>query len=94
MSMQSDDLRTQARKRLEERRGFFPHLIVYVSVNVTVVIIWATAADAGFFWPGFVIGFWGVGLLMHAWNAFFRTPITEADIQRELDRMGRHAHVG
>jgi hypothetical protein len=96
MSVTPDVLREAARKRLEERRGFIPHLIVYVLVNTGLIVIWATVANQGFFWPGFVLGFWGIGLVMHAWNAFFSKPITEADIEREMERLrdrsgGAHA---
>lgn len=87
MSTTSDDLRGVARKRLEERRGFVPHLITYLLVNAGLVLLWATVADRGFFWPGFVMAFWGVGLVMHAWNAFLSRPITEADVDREMDRL-------
>lgn len=34
---------------------------------------------------------WGIGLIMHAWNAFLRKPITAADIDRELARDRRAA---
>ena len=90
MSVPSDEMRMAARKRIEERRGFIPHLIVYILVNAGLVAIWA-ATDRGFFWPGFVIGFWGIGVVMHAWNAFFNRPITETDIQREMERMQRRS---
>ena len=87
MSDASDELRAAARKRIEDRRGFVPHLLMYLLVNTGLVIVWATVAHQGFFWPGFIIGFWGIGLVMHAWSAFFSRPITEADIERELSRM-------
>lgn len=81
-----DDSRTIARKRLEERRGFAPHLLVYIMVNAILVFIWASAEHHGFFWPGIVLLAWGVGVVMHWWNAFIAKPITEADVDRELDR--------
>jgi 2TM domain len=90
MSTTSDELRRIARKRIEDRRGFIPHALVYVLVNAALVAIWATNGQ-GFFWPGFVIGFWGIGLVMHAWSAFYSRPITEADVQREIDRIQRGA---
>lgn len=91
MTSTPSDSRTAARKRLEEQRGFVPHLIVYLVVNTGLVIVWAmTGADA-FFWPAFPILFWGVGILMHAWNAFFSRPITEADVDREVERLTRPA---
>ena len=82
-----NDARTAARKRIEERRGFFPHVLAYLVINAGLVLIWwATGAD-GFFWPGIIMVGWGLGVVMHAWNAFFARPITEADVDRELQRM-------
>ncbi|HLN17282.1 MAG TPA: hypothetical protein VK277_11105 [Acidimicrobiales bacterium] len=31
----------------------------------------------------------GVGLVLHAWNAFFRRPLTESDVEGELRRHRR-----
>ncbi len=87
MSTTQDELRQAARKRLEDQRGFVPHIIAYVLVNAGLIAIWATVADHSFFWPGFVIGFWGIGLVMHAWSAFFSRPITEVDVEREIERL-------
>jgi predicted membrane channel-forming protein YqfA (hemolysin III family) len=84
----SNDVRTVARKRLEERRGFAPHLIIYVLINAGLVAIWATTAPDAFFWPVFPLVFWGAGVVMHAWNAFFSRPITESDVDREVERLG------
>ena len=90
MSVPSDELRSMARKRIEDRRGLIPHLIIYVLVNAGLVALWATTGH-GFFWPGFIIGFWGIGLVMHVWSAFFNRPITEADVQREVERLQRRS---
>jgi len=87
MSATADELRQAARKRIEERRGFFPHVLIYVLVNGGLVLVWATVTGRGFFWPGLVLGFWGIGLVMHLWSAFFSRPITEADIDREVESM-------
>jgi hypothetical protein len=81
-----DESRAAARKRLEERRGFVPHLIVYLVVNAGLVLLWVMTGADGLFWPIFPLMFWGVGILMHGWNAFVSRPITDADVDRELDR--------
>ena len=86
MTDRPDSAREAARKRVEERRGFLPHLIVYVLINATLVFVWANVGPSGFFWPAIVMFAWGVGVVMHAWNAFVSRPITEADIDRELER--------
>jgi hypothetical protein len=90
MNAPSDELRRIARERIESRRGFIPHLIVFVLVNAGLVAIWATTSQ-GFFWPGFVIGFWAIGLVMHAWAAFISRPVTDADVQREMERLQRRS---
>jgi hypothetical protein len=86
MADTSSSAREAARKRIEERRGFAPHLIVYLVVNTGLVLIWAYTSEPGFFWPGIVIAVWGIGVLMHAWSAFFSKPITEKDVDREVSR--------
>ena len=82
-----DDVRAAARKRLEERRGFIPHLLIFLLVNIGLVVVWASTGSDGFFWPVFPIVFWGGGLLVHAWSAFVQRPITEADVDREAERL-------
>jgi hypothetical protein len=42
---------------------------------------------AGFPWPLIVMGFWGVGLVMNAYEVYWRAPIREEDIQREIERL-------
>jgi hypothetical protein len=79
--------RQAAIERLKNRRAFAQHLVTYVVVNLFLVGIWA-ATGGGYFWPVWVIGFWGIGLVMHAWTAFVQRPITEADVQREIERGG------
>lgn len=89
MTGTTDDVRAVARKRLEERRGFVPHVIFFLVVNAGLVLIWVLAGAEGLFWPLFPLLFWGAGLLMHAWNAYFAKPITEVDVDREAERLSR-----
>lgn len=78
--------RERIRKRLEERREFTSHLVAYVVVNAFLVGVWMLTDYGGYFWPAWVFAAWGVGLLLHAYETFFRRPITEADIDAELRR--------
>ena len=85
------DTREQAARdtavaHLKKRRDFFGHLLVYVLVNAFVVVIWAVTGAHGFFWPVFLIAGWGIGVVMNAWDVFWRPQITEQDIQREFER--------
>jgi hypothetical protein len=81
-----EELRTVARKRIKDKREFWQHLVTYLIVNAGLVGIWAVG-DQGYFWPGWVLFGWGIGLVFHAWNAFFARPITEADVEREMRRL-------
>jgi len=73
-------------RQLKKRRDFYGHILIYVLVNAFVVVIWAVTDAHGFFWPVFPIGGWGIGVLMNAWDVFWRPEISEEDIQREMAR--------
>ncbi len=85
-----ESLREQAFQRVKKRRDFWPHLLVYTLVNGFFVVIWVMTNPGGFFWPVFPIVGWGIGLAMHAWDAFYRSEITEEDVDREITRMQHH----
>lgn len=80
-----EELRKQARKQLEKRRDFATHAVAYVVINLVLVGIWALTG-AGYFWPAWVILGWGVGLVLNARDVYFRRPITEHDVDREVQR--------
>lgn len=81
--------RSRAVERLKKRRDFHAHLLVYVLVNGFVVLIWALTGASGFFWPVFPIAAWGIGVVMNAWDVYWRREITEQDIQHEMERAER-----
>ncbi len=78
--------RDKAVAQLKKRRDFLGHLLVYVLVNTFMVVIWAVTGAHGFFWPVFLIVGWGIGVVMNAWDVFWRPQITEQDIRREIER--------
>jgi len=82
------DIRELARQRLQKRSDLGAHFVAYVLVNAMMIGIWAITGT-GYFWPAWVLLGWGVGLALNVWDVFFRHPITEADIQREVHRMQR-----
>ena len=83
--------RDRAVTQLKKRRDFYGHLLVYVLVNTFLVVIWAVVDAHGFFWPVFPIVGWGIGVVMNAWDVFWRPPITEHEIQREIEREDKQA---
>jgi hypothetical protein len=53
----------RAHKRVEELRGFYIHLLVYLVMNLGLFVIdLLTPGGPWFFWP--LVG-WGIGLLIH-----------------------------
>jgi uncharacterized ion transporter superfamily protein YfcC len=83
--------RDRAVTQLKKRRDFRGHLLVYVLVNTFLVVIWAVINVHGFFWPVFPIVGWGIGVVMNAWDVYWRRDITEHDIQREIEREAKRA---
>ena len=81
------DLRKQARERLEKKRDFKTHFFIYLLVNAVLIGIWAIATPDALFWPIFSILGWGIGVGANAWDVFARKPITDADIEREEQRL-------
>ncbi|MFB0515048.1 MAG: 2TM domain-containing protein [Candidatus Neomarinimicrobiota bacterium] len=59
----------KARKRVEEIKGFYIHLLVYVCVNAGLFGINALSSPSYWwaFWP--LLG-WGIGLLVHGLTVF------------------------
>jgi 2TM domain-containing protein len=89
-----DALREQALDRLKKRRDFKAHLLVYTLVNLAIWGVWvviAASSGGSWPWPVFLTLFWGIGLAMNAWDVYFRRPITEQELDREIDRLqGSH----
>lgn len=77
--------RDAAIKRLKAQRDFRSHLVVYAVVNTMLIVIWA-ASGGGYFWPIWPLAGWGIGLILNAWEVYYRRPITEDEVQREMQR--------
>jgi hypothetical protein len=83
-------LRDQALRRVKQRRDFHAHVFAYVAVNVVLWGVWVivgATSDSWDPWPLWVTLLWGLGLLFNAWDVYFRHPITEEEIRREMDRL-------
>ena len=84
-SMDNQERRDAAIKRIKDKRDFRTHVVSYVVVNLFLVGVWAVSGG-GYFWPGWVMAGWGIGLVLHGWQTYRGDrPITEEDIQREMD---------
>ena len=83
-------VREQALAQVKKRRDLNTHAVVYALVNLAIWGIWvvvAASSHSWWPWPVFLTVFWGIGLAMNAWDVYFRKPITEQELQREIDRL-------
>lgn len=93
MGVDEEQLRKEATKRISMRREFWQHLASYVIVSAALIGAWAITG-AGYFWPAWVLGGWGIGLVFHAWSVFGQRPVGEEEIQREMERLRRRQGTG
>ena len=73
-----DESYERAKKRVEELKGFYGHLIAYIVVNVFLAIV-NLLTTPGFWWFHFVTFFWGIGLVAHGLSVFTKRGIFSKD---------------
>lgn len=80
----------RAKKRVEELKGFYSHLTVYVLVNLGLLILnlLTSPHSLWFFWPLFG---WGIGVVAHAVSTFapgrfWGTEWEERKIRQLMDK--------
>ncbi len=87
MKMTEEQIYEQARKRVEEKRGFFSHLAAYVIVNIILFLIWYFT-DSDFPWFIFPLGGWGIGVLFHFLGVFVFDPLrSQGAVEKEADKI-------
>lgn len=85
----NDVARETALRRLKSKRAFKYSAYSYVVINIFLWVIWAFSKgndDSFPPWPAWVTLAWGIGLAFQGWNAYGNNQISEADIQREIDK--------
>ena len=88
--MSEEQIYEEAKKRVEAKKSFYIHLIIYICVNVFLINIWAFVAGRGFPWFIFPLGGWGIGLLFHGLGVFVFDRISnKAAIEKEAERIRR-----
>ncbi len=87
MAPTDEELRQEALKRIRSRQALTGSVLSYAVVNGMLVVIWALTGR-GYFWPGWVLGGWGVGLALHALSVYRPRPmVTEEQVRKEMDRL-------
>jgi hypothetical protein len=68
----------QARKRVEEIKGFYGNLTAYIAVNIGLLIInlMTSPHQLWFYWP--MIG-WGIGVVIHGMKVYNYMPFLGKD---------------
>jgi len=91
----------RAKKKVDEMKGFYVHLAVYLLVNMFILvnIYLATMKNGESFWQlghFFTAFFWGIGVCFHAahvfnLNPFFSKNWEEKQIQKYIDKDKKEA---
>lgn len=83
------ELREAALKRLKKRQEFHAHVLVFSLVNSVFVLMWALTTPDIFFWPVLPLAFWGIGLVMNAWDVYRAGQFSEEQVRSEIERLQR-----
>ena len=90
VKLSEEQIYEEAKKRVEAKRGFYKHLLVYVVVNSVLVIIWAFPGGRGYPWFWWVIGGWGIGVLFNFIEVFVWPKRGDrAAIEKEMEKLRR-----
>lgn len=91
----------RAKKRVEEIKGFYIHLTVYLIINIFIVVLlgFVQGGQDRFVltWPNLGTGFfWGIGLAIHGirvfrFNPFFGKEWEQRQIQKFIEEDKREA---
>jgi hypothetical protein len=90
--LSDEEIYAQALKRVEEKKGFFVHLTVYVLINTMMILIWAFIARSSHPWFVWTLGGWGIGLVIHFLSVFVfsrRGGWEHREVAREVERIKR-----
>ena len=63
--MTEEQIYRLAKKRVQARKDFAIHLVVYLCVNALLICLWLFLSGRGFPWFLFPLGGWGIGLVAH-----------------------------
>lgn len=92
----NEDKLKRAKKQVEEMKGFYIHLAIYIIINSFIIIniLIRSLSDGDRFWAlhtFFTPFFWGIGLAFHAskvfgFNPFFGKKWEERQIKKYIEK--------
>jgi hypothetical protein len=85
-----DGLHAEALRRLEKKREFHLHVVVFLAFNGLFWLIWGIVyafTGVWFPWPLFPLVGWGIGLGFDAWETYGKKPFSREQIEREAVRL-------
>jgi len=91
-AISEDEVRQKVEEKFENRAGLLQHFAAYAIVNA---VLWGLFffLTGGFPWPVFVTAFWGIGMLAHLADYYYKYGAgarkREAEIEAELLRQAR-----
>jgi len=88
--MSEEQIYEEAKKRVEQKKGFRTHAIVYAVINAFLALIW-WLTGGGFPWFVFPLAGWGIGLLFHGLGVYILSGRQEGRqaIEREAEKIRR-----
>ncbi len=74
----------RAKKQVNELKGFYVHLVVYILINAFILVNIYLNTDDFWKWQHFVTLFgWGIGLAFHATKTFGFNPFFGKDWEKK-----------
>ena len=67
--MERDVSYLKAKKKVENLKAFYIHLVIYVLVNILLFVVNLVTYD-GYWWFIYPLGGWGMGLIAHSLSTF------------------------
>jgi hypothetical protein len=91
--MQEEELLRKAKRRINTIKGFYAHLVTYISVIVFLCII-NFMTDPGEWWVIYPAAGWGLAVLGHyfgvfGFSAFRGSDWEEKALEQEMDKLRR-----
>lgn len=86
--MIDDGAYVRAKRRVNAKIGFYAHLAIYLTINISLIFINLTTST-DYLWYKWPIFGWGIGLIFHGLSVFFLTELSthkKSMIEKEMEK--------